>query len=83
MVTRGLLLGVLAATLGAVVSATPAAALTCAPGDIVVVKEKATPTTVPSGSEVSHERGGVTAVDAPTGTTTNTTLADVRRAGWC
>jgi hypothetical protein len=53
IVTRGLLLGVLAAPLGAVASATSAAALTCAPGDIVVVKEKATPTTVPSGSDVS------------------------------
>jgi hypothetical protein len=39
--------------LGAVASATSAAALTCAPGDIVVVKTKATPTTVPSGSDVS------------------------------
>ena len=53
ILTRGLLLGILAAPLGAVISATSAAALTCAPGDIVVVQEKATPTTVPSGSEVS------------------------------
>ena len=53
IVTRGLLLGVLAAPLGAVISAPSAAALTCAPGDIVVVKTKATPTTVPSGSDVS------------------------------
>jgi len=53
IVTRGLVFGVLAAPLGAVISAPSAAALTCAPGDIVVVKTKATPTTVPSGSDVS------------------------------
>jgi hypothetical protein len=45
------------------VTVPPAAALTCAPGDIVVVIVKANPSTVPSGSEATVVFKGLNCTD--------------------
>ena len=57
-VSRVLWLALVAAPLAVAASASPAAAITCSPGDTVVVKVLATPQTVPSGSEVTVEFKG-------------------------
>jgi hypothetical protein len=48
-------MALVAAPLAVSITASPASAITCSPGDTVVVKVLATPQTVPSGSEVSVE----------------------------
>jgi hypothetical protein len=64
MMSRVVLLTLVVAPLGIAVSAGPAAALTCSSGDVVLVKVKATPATVPSGSEVTVVNKGLNCTDA-------------------
>lgn len=54
-VGRVLSTALVATPLALVASASPAAAITCGPGDTVEVKVLATPQTVPSGGEVTVE----------------------------